>query len=141
MDGRRLPQARENEAERANKWENVHATDGQGPRDFPDSTVIVGMGETDPQVALDRAGRRSAASGAGGEHLAARRKRLRVGRAIQHRLERDSSDFSGLAVLAGSEIAGGIGRNVRARRVHCVIAGLEDWDKQCELSPSTSPLR
>src|SRR5215471_4380117 len=30
---------------------------------------------------------------------------------------------------------------VRARRVHCVIAGLEDWDKQCELSPSTSPLR
>src|SRR5262249_35617048 len=102
MDGRRLLQARENDAEWANKWENVHATDGQGPRDFRDSTVIVGMGETDPQVALDRAGRRSAASGAGGEHLAAGRKRLCVGRAIQHRLERDSSDFSGSTVPAVS---------------------------------------
>src|SRR5215468_1422333 len=117
MDGRRLLQARENDAEWANKWENVHATDGQGPRDFRDSTVIVGMGETDPQVALDRAGRRSAASGAGGEHLAAGRKRLCVGRAIQHRLERDSSDFSGSTVPAGFEIAGGRGRNVQARRV------------------------
>ena len=29
---------------------------------------------------------------------------------------------------AGSEIAGGIGRNVRARRVRCVIAELEHWD-------------
>src|SRR6516162_16914 len=116
MDGRRL-QARENEAEWAAKWENAHAADGQGPRGFHDSTVIVGMGETDPQVALDRAGGRSAASGAGGEHLAAGRKRLCVGRALQHRLERDSSDFSGSTVLAGFETAGGRGRNVQARRV------------------------
>jgi len=36
---------------RVAKWENVHAADGQGPRDFRDSTVVVGMGETDPQVA------------------------------------------------------------------------------------------
>src|SRR5262249_29477932 len=55
-------------------------------------------------------------SGAGGEHLAAGRKRLCVGRAIQHRLERDSSDFSGSTVPAGFEIAGGRGRNVQARR-------------------------
>jgi len=43
MDGRRL-QARENEAaiwSGPTKWGNVHATDGQGPCDFHESTVIV----------------------------------------------------------------------------------------------------
>src|SRR5262245_6608986 len=44
------------------------------------------MGKIDPQAALDRIGRRSAAAGAGCEHTPSGGKGQRVGRTVQHRL-------------------------------------------------------
>jgi hypothetical protein len=37
------------------KWENAHAT-CKRRRDFSEPTIIVGMGEIDPQATLDRTG-------------------------------------------------------------------------------------
>jgi hypothetical protein len=81
------------------EWK-AHATDGWGIGRFYDPTVMVGMGETDPQVTLARAGRRSAASGAGGEHLVAEEW---LARTMPHGLEGHNSGFGGSKALGLSD--------------------------------------